>query len=89
MMILLVFIFAVKIDINSVHPDAIQTLPEQYQGAYAREAVNYETVPMSIRAWKEFAKLVENGVDRMDAAVVCFGKSYAEDVVDALELQDV
>ena len=31
--------FAVKIDINNVHPDAIETLPEQYKGAYAREAV--------------------------------------------------
>lgn len=81
--------FAVKIDINAVHPDAIKTLPEQYQGAYAREAVNYESVPMSIRAWKEFAKLVELGVHKMDAATVCFGSNIADDVCEALELQDV
>tara|TARA_R100001129_G_scaffold56422_1_gene38848 strand:+ start:420 stop:1118 length:699 start_codon:yes stop_codon:yes gene_type:complete len=81
--------FAVKIDINTVHPKAIDTLPEEYKGAYAREAVDYETVPMSIRAWKEFSMLVQNGVDKDDAAIVCFGKDYASDVIDALDLQDV
>tara|TARA_R100000995_G_scaffold34140_1_gene15393 strand:- start:885 stop:1580 length:696 start_codon:yes stop_codon:yes gene_type:complete len=80
--------FSVKIDINTVHPSAIDSLPEEYHGAYAKEAVDYATVPMSIRAWKEFANLVTRGVNKDSAAQVCFGNN-ASDVLDSLDLQDV
>ena len=78
--------FAVKIDINEVHPEAIDTLPEQYKGAYAKEQDG--GLPMSIRAWKEFAKLVQMGIQQETAARVCFGYN-ASDVIDSLEMQDV
>lgn len=81
--------FAVKININSVHPEAIQALPEKYQGAFQRHADDYDNqLPMSIRSWKEFANLVQRGVEQETAARVCFG-NYATDVIDSLELQDV
>jgi MoxR-like ATPase len=79
--------FGVKININSVHPDAIKSLPEQYQSVYSERDEN--DIPVSIRAWKEFSKLVDAGVDLRSSATVCFGNDYAEDVVDAIELQDV
>ena len=78
--------FAVKIDINEVHPEAIDTLPEEYKGAYAKEQDG--GLPMSIRAWKEFAKLVQMGIQQETAARVCFGY-YASDVISSLEMQDV
>ena len=78
--------FAVKIDINEVHPEAIETLPKEYKGAYAKEQDG--GLPMSIRAWKEFAKLVQMGIQQETAARVCFGYN-ASDVIDSLEMQDV
>jgi len=79
--------FAVKIDINSVHPSAISILPEEYQGAFQRE-VGSTSMPMSIRAWKAFAELVGKGVSIDTAARVCFDTN-ADDVIDSLELQNV
>jgi len=79
--------FGVKININSVHPDAVATLPEKYQTVYSER--DGDDIPVSIRAWKEFAKLVDAGVDLRSSATVCFGNDYAEDVVEAIELQDV
>ena len=43
---------------------------------------------MSIRAWKEFAMLVQNGVDKNDAAWFVLVKNMPR-CVDALEMQDV
>ena len=77
----------VKINIDSVHPDAIATLPEEYRTVYSER--DGTDIPASIRAWKEFSKLVSAGVDLRSSATVCFGNDYAEDVVDAIELQDV
>ena len=79
--------FGVKINIDSVHPDAIATLPEEYRTVYSER--DGTDIPASIRAWKEFSKLVSAGVDLRSSATVCFGNDYAEDVVDAIELQDV
>ena len=79
--------FGVKININSVHPDAIKSLPEKYRTVYSERDEN--NIPPSIRSWKEFSKLVDAGVDLRSSATVCFGNDYAEDVVEAIELQDV
>lgn len=79
--------FGVKININSVHPDAIKSLPERYRSVYSERDDN--DIPPSIRSWKEFSKLVDAGVDLRSSATVCFGNDYAEDVVEAIELQDV
>lgn len=79
--------FGVKININSVHPDAIKSLPERYRSVYSERDEN--DIPPSIRSWKEFSKLVDAGVDLRSSATVCFGNDYAEDVVEAIELQDV
>ena len=79
--------FGVKININSVHPDAIKSLPEKYRSVYSERDEN--DIPPSIRSWKEFSKLVDAGVDLRSSATVCFGNDYAEDVVEAIELQDV
>ena len=79
--------FGVKININSVHPDAIKSLPEKYRTVYSERDEN--DIPPSIRSWKEFSKLVDAGVDLRSSATVCFGNDYAEDVVEAIELQDV
>ena len=79
--------FGVKININSVHPDATKSLPERYRSVYSERDEN--DIPPSIRSWKEFSKLVDAGVDLRSSATVCFGNDYAEDVVEAIELQDV
>ena len=79
--------FGVKININSVHPDAVKSLPEKYRSVYSERDEN--DIPPSIRSWKEFSKLVDAGVDLRSSATVCFGNDYAEDVVEAIELQDV
>ena len=79
--------FGVKININTVHPDAIATLPEDYRTVYTER--DEDDIPMSIRAWKEFSKLIDAGVDIRSAATACFGRDYADDVIDAIELQDV
>jgi len=79
--------FGVKININSVHPEAIATLPENYRTVYTQR--DEDDIPMSIRAWKEFSKLIDAGVDLRSSATVCFGRDYADDVIEAIELQDV
>ena len=79
--------FGVLININSVHPDAVKSLPEKYRSVYSERDEN--DIPPSIRSWKEFSKLVDAGVDLRSSATVCFGNDYAEDVVEAIELQDV
>tara|TARA_Y100000004_G_scaffold138424_1_gene156984 strand:- start:150 stop:836 length:687 start_codon:yes stop_codon:yes gene_type:complete len=79
--------FGVKININSVHPDAIKSLPEEFRTVYSER--DGDDIPPSIRSWKEFSKLVDAGVDLRSSATVCFGNDYADDVVEAIELQDV
>lgn len=81
--------FTVKLNINEVHPQAILALPEKYRSVYSDKAGNYDELPMSIRAWKEFAKLVDNQVSIENAARVCFDSYVAQEIIDALELQDV
>ena len=81
--------FAVKLNINEVHPQAILALPERYRSVYSDKAGAYDEIPMSIRAWKEFAKLVDNNVSIANAARVCFDSYVAQEIVEALELQDV
>lgn len=83
--------FTIKLDINEVHPSAIATLPEEYQGAYTKTTEEYfdDDIPMSIRAWKEFARLVDKGMSVNDAAYIVFAEDIADNVVDSIELQNV
>ena len=80
--------FTVKINIDEVHPSAIEQLPEEYQGAYSENLTDND-IPMSIRAWKQFGKLVDYGISIQDAARIVFTSDDAECVIDSLELQDV
>ena len=79
--------FSVKINIDTVHPEAIESLPENLQYAYSKNLAEDE-IPMSIRAWKAFAKLSET-LPVSEAAEIVFHPDEVEYVVQALELQDV
>lgn len=80
--------FTVCIEVDAVHPDAIKALPEDLQQVALNSAILKDTERrVSIRAWKEFAKL-RTYMPPEVAALVIFG-DRAEELINSLKVAAV
>lgn len=76
--------FPVKIDINKVHPKALEVLSEDLRQLAGELAVADEARRTSIRSWIEFDRL-RKVYDKQVAATAVFGSAKAEDLLIALD----
>jgi MoxR-like ATPase len=79
--------FAVRIRINTPHPDALLCLPEDLRAAAAASADADKDRRFSIRTFQAFAKL-RDGIGAERAAKMVFGK-HADAITDAILVNGV
>lgn len=71
--------FPVKINIDTVHPSALESLPEKFRSVYA----DYNKGAFSIRRWIALGELLEKEV-KVDYAVQTIFPNEYEEITDAL-----
>lgn len=76
--------FPVCIEVDAVHPAAIETLPQDLRNAALGSALSDDDRRISIRAWMCFAQL-RASIGAEDAAAAIFAKR-AKDVLDSLKM---
>lgn len=71
--------FPVKINIDTVHPSALESLPEKFRSVYA----DYNNGAFSIRRWIALGELLDKEVNLEYAVQTIFPDEY-EEITDAL-----
>jgi|TARA_B100000035_G_scaffold62862_1_gene50896 MoxR-like ATPase len=71
--------FPVKINIDTVHPSALESLPEKFRSVYA----DYNNGAFSIRRWIALGELLDKEVNLEFAVQTIFPDEY-EEITDAL-----
>jgi MoxR-like ATPase len=71
--------FPVKINIDTVHPSALESLPEKFRSVYA----DYNQGAFSIRRWIALGELLDKEVNLEYAVQTIFPNEY-EEITDAL-----
>lgn len=71
--------FPVKINIDTVHPSALESLPEKFRSVYA----DYNNGAFSIRRWIALGELLDKEVNLEFAVQTIFPNEY-EEITDAL-----
>lgn len=71
--------FPVKINIDTVHPSALESLPEKFRSVYA----DYNNGAFSIRRWIALGELLDKEVNLEYAVQTIFPNEY-EEITDAL-----
>lgn len=80
--------FPVKINVDEIHPKALEKFPESWISVVKETSLSQDIeTRLSIRAWREFFELIEKGVDKKEAAYLIFGER-AEELLDAILLSD-
>ena len=80
--------FPVKINVDEIHPAALQKFPESWIEIVKETSLSQDIeTRLSIRAWREFFELIEKGVDKEEAAYLIFGER-ADELLDAILLTD-
>ena len=80
--------FPVKILVDKIHPAALQVFPKSWHKVIEDTSLTEDIdIRLSIRSWKEFFDLIQNGVDKETAAYLVFG-NRGEELLDAVMLTD-
>ena len=79
--------FPVCIEVDKVHPSALETLPQDLRNAALGAALADDDRRISIRAWQCFADL-RSKIGSGSAAAAVFGRR-AQDVLNSLQIAAV
>jgi len=80
--------FPVKINVNTIHPKALDMFPESWRGTVSDTSLSMDSESrLSVRAWREFFDLIGKGLDKREAGYLIFG-DRADELMDAIFLSD-
>tara|TARA_Y100000592_G_scaffold46583_1_gene73958 strand:+ start:19246 stop:20001 length:756 start_codon:yes stop_codon:yes gene_type:complete len=80
--------FPVKINVNEIHPKALEMFPEAWRSIIIETSLSEDMdTRLSIRAWREFFELIGKGLEKETAAALIFGER-ADELLDAIILSD-
>jgi len=80
--------FPVKINVNTIHPKALDMFPESWRATVSDTSLSMDSESrLSVRAWREFFDLIGKGLDKREAGYLIFG-DRADELMDAIFLSD-
>jgi MoxR-like ATPase len=80
--------FPVKINVNKIHPAALEMFPKTWHSIISDTSLSEDIeTRLSIRAWREFFELMQKGLGKIEASALIFG-DRAEELIDAIQLTD-
>ena len=80
--------FPVKINVDKIHPKALEMFPKSWHGVINDTSLSEDIeTRLSIRSWREFFELMQKGLNKLEASELIFG-DRAEELLDAVTLSD-
>ena len=80
--------FPVKINVDTIHPKALDKFPESWRNTVSDTSLSMDMESrLSVRAWAEFFDLIGKGLTEREAGQLIFG-DRAEELLDAILLSD-